>query len=200
MGGAPNERGYYGPEQPRDLVMEPGSARAALGERVYYGGVLNGVRAKHGRGPVMCERLGKVDLAGLSTDEELMELCVQSYCVYLEEAWRASRRCAEDDPKAQAIIIVDLDGLGYGLTILWYVSLVKRITAIGPPYYPEITRRVYIVRAPSAFQAIWAAVSVFLPQRTLDKVNVLGFSDYLDVLADEVEGGIEALPDFLGGG
>jgi len=199
--GEPNEQGYYGPHQARELLMEPGSERATLGERVFYGGVLNGVRAKHGRGPVMCERLGKVDLSGLSKDEELMELCVLSYCVYLEEAWRASRLCSAtaEDAKAQAVIIVDLEGLGTGFTMLWYVSLIKRITAIGPPYFPEIALRVCIVRAPSAFQAIWGAVSAFLPQRTIDKVKVLGWGDYLEVLAEEVEGGLEALPDFLGG-
>lgn len=39
-----------------------------------------------------------------------MDLVLKSYSVYLEEAWRAVRtQC--DTPRAQAMVIVDLDGL-----------------------------------------------------------------------------------------
>jgi len=193
---ADQEGSFSGPHRAADLQLHPTTPRSILAEKVYYGGVLNGVRSVHG-GPVMCERLGKLDVGGLSGDDEAMQLCVDSYCVYLEEAWRAARLCSTpENPKAQALVIVDLDGLSF--SFLWHVSLIKRITSIGPPYYPEITRTVYICRAPSVFSAIWKAVSVFLPQRTLDKVKVLG-SDYLDVLAEDVQGGLDVLPDYLGG-
>ena len=43
-----------------------------------------------------------MDVGGLSGDDEAMQLCVDSYCVYLEEAWRAVRLCSTpENPKAQ---------------------------------------------------------------------------------------------------
>ena len=80
--------------------------------------------------------------------------------------------CRPEVLRVQAIVIVDLDGLSF--SFLWHVSLIKRITSIGPPYYPEITRTVYICRAPSVFSAIWKAVSVFLPQVGLWAESDLG--------------------------
>ena len=61
----------------------------------------------------MCERLGKVDLGGLYADEDMLELCLNSYRVYLEEAFRAVRRESLKKPKVQALSIIDLEGLSW---------------------------------------------------------------------------------------
>ena len=70
--------------------------------------------------------------------------------------------------------------------------------SIGPPNYPEISERVYLVRSPWIFQTVWSWVSPLLPERTQNKVNVLG-ADFTEVLAGDLQGGINRLPDFLGG-
>jgi len=145
----------------------------------------------------MCERLGKVDLGGLYADEDMLELCLNSYRVYLEEAFRAVRRESLTKPKIQALSIIDLEGLSWNS--LWHVGMISKITAVGPPNFPEITKKVYIIRAPVVFQSIWSAISGLLPEKTRNKVNVLG-EDYLEVLAKNVNGGLESLPKFLGGG
>lgn len=116
----------------------------------------------------------------------------------LEEAWRAVRIADVADPStlSKAIVIVNLKGVS--LRHLWYLSLIKGFAKIGVDYFPEITRNVYMINAPGSFQTIWNAISVFLPQRTKDKVRVLG-DDFLEVIASECEGGVDDIPEFLGG-
>ena len=67
----------------------------------------------------------------------------------LEEAWRAVRIADVADPStlSKAIVIVNLKGVS--LRHLWYLSLIKGFAKIGVDYFPEITRNVYMINAPT---------------------------------------------------
>mmetsp|Transcript_39424 Transcript_39424/g.77557 ORF Transcript_39424/g.77557 Transcript_39424/m.77557 type:complete len:287 (-) Transcript_39424:264-1124(-) len=164
----------------------------SVGQNAFYGGILDSCTVQGG--PVLIERLGKLDVAGLSANEAVQKDCIAAYTGYLEDAWRRVRKAGK---KIRGLIVVDLQGLS--MSLLWHISLIKKITSIGPPNYPEITMRVCIVRAPTIFSMIWKAVVPFLPSRTKDKVKVLGNSEYLAELSEYIEGGEESIPDFLGG-
>lgn len=64
---------------------------AKIGLHCFYAGNLStDVRTIRG-GPVMVERLGKIDLAGLYADETAQNAVLDSYKVYLETAWNRVR-------------------------------------------------------------------------------------------------------------
>ena len=174
LDGSQSYDSFCGPHQPESTTMGATSARANLAKSFFYAGTLNGASCKLDGGPILVERLGIIDLSGLYYDEEAQDLCVKSYSVYLEEAWRAVRVATQKDPRqnVRAVIIIDLAGVS--LSHLWYKSLISKLSHIGLSYYPEVSRRIYMVNVPGVFQVVWSAVSVILPQRVKDKVKVLG--------------------------
>ena len=113
--------------------------------------------------------------------------------VYLETAWNAVRAARS---KAGGVTIIDLAGGGLGM--LGYVSSIKQIARTAALMYPEINALVVIVNAGWFAAALWATLKPFLPARTEKKIKLLN-ADYVDAIAPEVTGGVESLPDFLGG-
>ena len=66
---------------------KPTTARSRAAEKVFYAGVL-GVSASGA--PLMVERLGKADLAGVNREgDELLQLLLKTYIAYLETVFRA---------------------------------------------------------------------------------------------------------------
>lgn len=179
------ERLYATRQAPLDML----SPAQRLAESTFYGLVIGGT---HAGGPIMYERLGRVDLAGIAREPGLSKLVEESYIAYLEKAWRAVR-CSKDG-RRRALVVVDLDGLGYAH--LRHAALIKGIAAIGPPNYPEITVSVAIVRAPRIVNALWSIVAPMLPEATRRKVAFYG-ADYLARLGELVPP--EQIPTFLGG-
>jgi hypothetical protein len=80
-----------------------------------------------------------------------------------------------------------------------FLQLFRLITAMDSDNYPECCHAIYIVNGGMAFGAIWRMVSPFVDKGTRDKVHVLGSGRIKPVLA-KVCGGIDKVPDFLGGG
>ena len=194
------------------------SARARMGELCFYGGIMTN-RSIHG-GPVLVERLGRVDLVGLYNDEckcvnytllthnftdyilalpprpcyplDALDCTSKSYIVYLEEAWNIVRSAGN---KVRGLIIIDVAGCGLGM--LGYMSVIKQLSSAGVLRYPEITERVCVVNAGWVVSALWSAIKPFLPTRTEAKFRILS-GDSKSIFGDiRGEGG--ALPDFVGG-
>lgn len=169
------------------------TARAKQAERVFGGGVLQGVKSATGA-PVVVERLGKVDFAGLSRSKEMVELYKLAYTVYLEESWRGVR---ELGGKSQALMVIDMKGLG--LSALMHVGLVKNIAKIGPQSYAEIFRTVVILNAPAIVSQFWKFIGPILPAHTKQKVRIPAKAAAMPLLDELIEGGRAKLPTFLGG-
>jgi len=68
--------------------------------------------------------------------------------------------------------------------------------AIASDNYPELLKKYYVVNAPWVFTGIFAVLKVFLAQKTIDKVCVMG-SGYLSTVNELVPN--SAIPEFLGG-
>mmetsp|Transcript_18516 Transcript_18516/g.22547 ORF Transcript_18516/g.22547 Transcript_18516/m.22547 type:complete len:189 (-) Transcript_18516:147-713(-) len=158
---------------------------------VFYGGLL-GAKSITG-GPVLVERLGAVDFDGLSKNPEALDALFNSYILYIEESWRQLRQTGG---KVRGTYIIDLHGLGF--SVLRHMDFVKRVTGLMVPNYPEVTEKVVIVRGPYFMSAIWRLIQPLLPTRTRNKVKMFG-KNYLEQLGELVEGGVDALPTFLGG-
>lgn len=178
------DRGVVAADDDADATL------AALGRRIFYGWQM-GV-TKDGA-PLLIERLGKADLSGIASNDVAMKAAVRAYAVYLEKSWSF---LAAKGEKERGMIVVDLDGIS--MSMLWNISVLKTIIHAGPLFYPEITKRVFIIRTPYFFTSLWSLVKPFIPSRTQDKIRILGH-DFQDELDKVTRGGIDALPSFLGG-
>lgn len=167
--------------------------RAALVQRHFYAG-FGGV-TRDGA-PFWVERLGQADLGGYAREPGYTGLMLDGYTSYLETLFRTVRACsAASGTLVKATLVVDVSGVS--LSLLRHVSVIKLVTAIGPPYFPECTRRVLLVNAPRVVAMIWSAVSHLLPKHTKSKVAIVSAAATAQTLADEID--LVELPTFLGG-
>jgi hypothetical protein len=169
-------------------------ARVALQRRVFYAGQ----SATDGRdgAPVFVERMGQADFGGCSAEgEPMLGLVADAYAIYDELILRAVQRASFEQCKlVRATLIVDNGGMG--MSALWNASIIKRVASVGLAYFPELTGKIFIIRAPWFISSIWALVRPLLPERTLEKIDILG-AEYAETLAEAVD--IGGLPGFLGG-
>lgn len=79
-----------------------------LGSYAFYGQGHIAVDARtHSGGPIIFERLGKVDVKGIIEDEDVRKSVIEAYIMSLETAWRVTRECGG---KARATMVLDLKG------------------------------------------------------------------------------------------
>ena len=68
--------------------------------------------------------------------------------------------------------------------------------SMSQKFYPEITKKVYVINAAMTFKAIWKLVKTVLDKNTVSKIVLLG-TNYQKTLIDEI--GAENLPVEYGG-
>ena len=78
------------------------------------------------------------------------------------------------------------------------MGVVKRITAIGKTYFPEVTASATLINAPAGVETLWRGVSVFLNAAMRAKVRIVG-RDYREALTDHAKIDYDLLPARLGG-
>lgn len=98
--------------------------------------------------------------------------------------------------KVRGIIIIDVSKCGLGM--LGYIPVIKQLSSTGVLRYPEICEKVYIVNSGWFMHALWEGIKSFLPSRTQGKFHILSSGDHNELFAT-IEGGADALPDFVGG-
>jgi len=165
-----------------------------LSQRFFYGGRFGDARpvAHTGDptlpaappGPVLVDRMGRMDLRGI-VREDVVALVLKSYIVNLEDAFREVRHRGGPRSKVRAVNVVDVDGVG--LAHLQHLRVILAFT-VGTAYYPEITRRVYLVRSGWMLPLVWKALAPLLPANTRAKVRIAGSLEELrdDVPADSL--------------
>jgi len=147
--------------------------------------------------PIMVERLGKADLAGMYR-EKIVDLVMLAYTVYLESAFRAVRQASQDQHRLVRAFVVQ-DAAGASKSTIANIGIVKRVSSIGPENYPELTQRVSIVRGPKIVQTIYELVSPLLPEETRSKIVITGeeFKEGEKGLEKHID--FRNMPCFLGG-
>lgn len=92
------------------------------------------------------------------------------------------------------VVIIDLEGLGMSALRCLYV--LKTINSVASHNYPELSKAIYVVNAPSAFDYLWSAVKPLLAAHTQHKIKIFSqaeqqYSGLQKLLEDE------DIPDFL---
>ena len=175
------------PNAPESLI------RHRLARAHFYGGA--GGSARDGT-PYFVERLGAADLAGYSREPALLRLMLDAYVAHLELTFRTVRlHSAATGTLVKALMVIDASGLS--ISTLRHLSIIKEAASLGPPNYPEGTKRVLVVNAPRFIAALWAVISPLLPARTRQKVSIISARHSTAALDELIAP--EELPLFLGG-
>jgi len=170
---------YYGPSKSR--------AASLVGD-IFYGTLVS----PPSKPPIMFDRLGAVDMAGIAKESGMEDAIIECYTAYLEETWIRSR--AVPGGRGKVLVVVDLKGLS--MSHISNLSLIKKIAKVGPPIYPETTSCVAIIRGPWVLSAIWKVINPILPANTRAKIKIFG-SQFLNDLRGMMPE--DHIPTFLGG-
>ncbi|EPQ59758.1 hypothetical protein GLOTRDRAFT_34584 [Gloeophyllum trabeum ATCC 11539] len=151
---------------------------------------------KEGR-PVYIERLGKLDIKALyaiTTMDRQLKRLVYEYEKFLNERLPACSK-AIGHPVETSCTILDLKDVS--LSNFYRVKdYVFQASSIGQDRYPETMGKFYIINAPWAFSAVWAAIKPWLDEVTVSKIDILG-SGYKEKILQQIPA--EHLPKELGG-
>lgn len=148
--------------------------------------------------PIYIERIGHLKFDPLVKTiplEKLQLYFVQSYERLIFEIFPACSR-ATGKRVEQTCYIIDLKGAGMKMFSSKMREIINLASKIGQDYYPEILGSMFIINAPMFFSGVWSVIKVFLDEKTVKKINILG-SSYQKELDKYIAP--ENLPDFLGG-
>ncbi|KAJ7123114.1 CRAL-TRIO domain-containing protein [Mycena epipterygia] len=153
---------------------------------------------KSGR-PIYIERIGNLNMKALyacTSQERLLQRLVVEYESFLSTRLTACS-AATGHPVETSLTILDLGGVSLS-NFIRVKDYVFAATHIGQNMYPECMGAFYIINAPWAFAAVWAAIKPWLDEVTRSKVQIVGGpSAYRPLLLAQIEK--ECLPKDLGG-
>eukprot|EP00928_Gymnodinium_smaydae_P030108 TRINITY_DN22468_c0_g1_i1.p1 TRINITY_DN22468_c0_g1~~TRINITY_DN22468_c0_g1_i1.p1 ORF type:complete len:491 (-),score=57.69 TRINITY_DN22468_c0_g1_i1:101-1528(-) len=98
---------------------------------------------------------------------------------------------------AQLTVVVDLADLGLQHTHPAWARLMQRCVRVAEDYYPELVKRIILVRAPGIFPAIFRTASRFFDEGTKKKINIVGARNTFETLAEIMDK--RWIPEALGG-
>lgn len=155
----------------------------------------------HAGDPVVWERLGQCHIATLAKISDEWGL---RHEIYMQECLMASMEHARRQQRKRSrtggynvMIVIDLEGLNMSHANRDILRTYKKLGRMNADYYPEIVKRVLIVRAPWVFPLIWRIVKTFLDKGTIEKVNIVSDKDTRSAILKYVP--IECVPQALGG-
>lgn len=125
---------------------------------------------------VFYEPLGQVDFWGILHSvkpEEVMKYKV-GHCEKAKKLWEQQELTLEKKIDGYSTLV--LDAQGAGRKHLWKPGLevFKSIVGMYDRDFPNLRKRILIVRAPAIFPMLFSILSPFLRQETKDKIKVLG--------------------------
>ncbi|KAL5016994.1 hypothetical protein ScPMuIL_006583, partial [Solemya velum] len=161
----------------------------------YYPGGFSGVDREGG--PVWIDTLGQLDMRGLLRSVKKSDI-IMTRIRMGETAYKLFDELTKKTGKRihQMSVIFDLEN--FGLKHLWKPGLdtFNEVVQIFEDNYPETTKRVYVVNAPTIFPILFKIVKPFLGEDTIRKIKILG-SNYKEELLKEIAP--DQLPKCYGG-
>jgi hypothetical protein len=160
------------------------------------GGGVHGF-AKDGM-PLVIERVGGYEvkmLADLCNEDTFRDFNVFNY-EFLYGPILREATLRKGEPVEAINLVFDCTGMGLRQFHIPGIMLLKVLADLLQNIYPERLGRLFVVNAPVFFTAAWAIIKLWLDQRVIDKIHILG-SNYKNVLLEHVDH--DQLPSFLGG-
>eukprot|EP01088_Endostelium_zonatum_P012196 TRINITY_DN26381_c0_g1_i2.p1 TRINITY_DN26381_c0_g1~~TRINITY_DN26381_c0_g1_i2.p1 ORF type:complete len:432 (-),score=142.41 TRINITY_DN26381_c0_g1_i2:62-1333(-) len=138
--------------------------------------------------PVEFEQIGKMDtneLIRVLPLQDILTFHIWQQEVAIKEL-RAAATAAGTPLVQTASTIEDFSNFSYSQIHSGSIGVFKEISAIDEQNYPETLHKYFVINAPSLFPAIFKLISGFLPERTIQKIHVLG-SNYKESLLKEID-------------
>ena len=152
--------------------------------------------------PVTYIGLGRMDLSGVAREiglDKLEQKMVMQNDMFIDMARDKTIALSSDAGELKithgGVFIIDCDGMGR--RHLAEVRIFRHVSAALKVLHPERQRKTFIVRAPRVFSLVWKLIKPMLDARIISKINIIGCSDSLQPLVDEL--GAANLPTILGG-
>uniref|UniRef100_A0A914QRV1 Uncharacterized protein n=1 Tax=Panagrolaimus davidi TaxID=227884 RepID=A0A914QRV1_9BILA len=135
---------------------------------------------------ISLQAVGKIDGTGLLRSTMISDLFVMR--IAESEGVMQLIRDAEQKNEEQygTMVIIDLDGLSLESLDWTALKCVNQMLAKLQEIYPDVLRKLYVIRAPSFIQLIWAAVSPCLAKQTQQKIEFLG-NDWREKLKETID-------------
>ena len=160
----------------------------------YPGAILKG-RDKEGD-PVFMSRMGVTDVHGMLQKYGHSEMI--RYEIFKRESavcgsWLADWQEESQRPIRHILIIEDLHGLSRKALSSKVASLYGDVMHLDQQHYPDVAKKIVIIRTPAIFRVAWALVKHFFPDYIQRKMEFAGYSNYMKVLEKYLDPAI--LPD-----
>eukprot|EP00732_Lithocolla_globosa_P004073 Lithocolla_globosa_v1_NODE_3541_length_1644_cov_1.844556.p1 type:complete len:413 gc:universal NODE_3541_length_1644_cov_1.844556:1347-109(-) len=94
-------------------------------------------------------------------------------------------------------VLRDLEGLGTQHLNRDFISFLKDIIGESQNHFPEMMGTNIIINSPVIFSSLWNLMKPWFNQRTLDKIQIFGWTNYQEELFKHIE--ISQLPTIYGG-
>ena len=138
--------------------------------------------------PVFYEPLGQVDFWGILhtvKPEEIVQF-KRTHCQEAKVIWQDQEKKLETKIENYTTLVLDAEGAGR--KHLWKPGLdaFKSTVNLYDTEFPELRKRIIVIRAPAIFPILFSLVKPFLKESTKDKIIVAG-SDWKEVLQKYIE-------------
>ena len=147
------------------------------------------------------ERIGQYDVPGLlACNQEF----IQKHCIYSAECVFASleltrrRHLQQGSSRGfQLTVVADMAGLNFSFLDPRALKMCQAVARVEADHFPEVLKRIIVVRAPWIFSAVWRLCRPFLDKGSLEKVDVVKDSETTEAILRHVPP--ENVPKALGG-
>lgn len=150
---------------------------------------------------VLFERMGKVHVPSLTS--------LGLTGLYRHEAYHMERVMAIFE-RERRLRIKDRNGIGYSITVIedlqglgrshldmGGMNLYKQIVRMDEDHYPDLVKRILVVRAPWIFPLIWKIAQHFFDEGTRQKIQIVSAKDTVSELSKYMS--LDEVPKMLGG-
>lgn len=144
--------------------------------------------------PLLVENIGDIDLTGIASGGE--EAFLSWVCWYHErqEALMGARSRAAGADRHKMTCIIDMGNVSARHLSSATLSVLKKRLRLEEDNYPEVARRVILIRTPALFSTVWSVVRHFVDEGTADKIQILG-SDYMPTLLKFID--LDNIPAYM---
>mmetsp|Transcript_32717 Transcript_32717/g.76062 ORF Transcript_32717/g.76062 Transcript_32717/m.76062 type:complete len:440 (-) Transcript_32717:100-1419(-) len=151
--------------------------------------------------PVLWDRMGRCHPASLGKCSEAWSISHEIYTQELLMACLAQERQRHSRAGRSGgygfTVVIDLEGLSLSHMDRRGLHLFQLCCRLDTDRYPEIVKRVLIVRAPSIFPLIWKIVRSFLDAGTREKIEIVPEANTRQAILEHIPE--EDVPQALGG-
>lgn len=162
----------------------------------------SGCTGEDGQGDlVVFERIGQYDVRGLLRCNQAF---IQQHCIYSAECVLASLELARrrhlqrgSNRGFQLTVVADMAGLDISFLDPRALQMCKAVARLEADHYPEVLKRIIVVRAPWIFAAVWQLCRPFMDKGSLEKVDIVKDSETTEAILKHVPP--EIVPKALGG-